>query len=114
LTNPRYEGLEKAFSRSHFDLLIFDEGHHTVASSFAAVRQYFRTAMTVMVTATPYRQDEIGMAAREVKGPLPSLGLRVKGLGVWGQYFRAQGLGPTQVPLGALKYRHHDGCDEWM
>lgn len=45
------------FGRSHFDVLIVDEGHHSMADSYAATIRYFNVRFRFAMTATPNRLD---------------------------------------------------------
>ncbi len=46
------------FSREHFDYIIIDESHHTAASSYKKVVEYFEPRFFLGLTATPDRMDE--------------------------------------------------------
>eukprot|EP00238_Polyblepharides_amylifera_P014922 CAMPEP_0196579710 /NCGR_PEP_ID=MMETSP1081-20130531/24465_1 /TAXON_ID=36882 /ORGANISM="Pyramimonas amylifera, Strain CCMP720" /LENGTH=1028 /DNA_ID=CAMNT_0041899373 /DNA_START=416 /DNA_END=3502 /DNA_ORIENTATION=+ len=59
-----FDKLQQAFTRTFFDLIIIDEAHHSPAHTISNIRQYFRMASCIMLTATPYRRDELGMAAK--------------------------------------------------
>ena len=54
------------WQRNHFDLIIVDEAHHTEASTYRPVVDYF-TGPKLGITATPDREDEKDI--REVFGP---------------------------------------------
>ncbi|WP_198527665.1 DEAD/DEAH box helicase family protein, partial [Xanthomonas sp. SHU 199] len=41
----------------YFDLIIFDEGHHSVAASWEAIKRKFPAAKVVNFSATPVRAD---------------------------------------------------------
>jgi DNA repair protein RadD len=45
----------------HFDLIVIDEAHHTIASQWACVLQHFSRARRLGVTATPVRLDGAGL-----------------------------------------------------
>jgi hypothetical protein len=47
-----------------FDVILFDEGHHNVAASWAALRAHFPAAKIVNFSATPSRADGKLMAGR--------------------------------------------------
>lgn len=47
-----------------FDLIVFDEGHHSVAASWAALKDKFPAAKIVNFSATPLRADGQLMAGR--------------------------------------------------
>ncbi len=56
----------RALPDDFFDLILFDEGHHGVAESWAALRQKFSDAKIVGFSATPMRADGQVMAGRVV------------------------------------------------
>jgi len=45
----------------HFDVLIIDEAHHTVADTYMRIIARFAKARVLGVTATPDRGDEVGL-----------------------------------------------------
>lgn len=45
------------FSPDHFDVIIVDEAHHTLSSTYQTVLNHFETANVLGVTATPDRGD---------------------------------------------------------
>ena len=47
----------KLFDRKYFDVLLVDEGHHSMADSYAATVRYFRARFRYAMTATPNRLD---------------------------------------------------------
>ncbi len=47
-----------------FDLIVFDEGHHSVAASWTALKEKFPAAKIVNFSATPQRADGQVMAGR--------------------------------------------------
>lgn len=47
----------EAFPRDHFDVIIVDEAHHSTASTYTKIFEYFETAKILGVTATPDRGD---------------------------------------------------------
>jgi len=49
---------------NYFDLILFDEGHHSVAESWAALKARFPDAKIVNFSATPMRADGQIMAGR--------------------------------------------------
>ena len=51
-----------------FDLLMFDEGHHTVAESWDVLRQHFPAAGILNVSATPTRADGRVMSGEMIYG----------------------------------------------
>lgn len=62
-TNP--EKWLKKFPQDFFDLIIVDEAHHSAASSWKTVINYFRDAKIINMTATPFRSDK-----QEIEGTL--------------------------------------------
>jgi superfamily II DNA or RNA helicase len=50
--------------RDFFDLILFDEGHHSVAESYAMLKAQFPAARIVNFSATPLRADGQVMAGR--------------------------------------------------
>ncbi|VWX58805.1 DEAD/DEAH box helicase [Burkholderiales bacterium 8X] len=48
----------------YFDLILFDEGHHSVAQTWEALKQHFPAARIVNFSATPQRADGQLMAGR--------------------------------------------------
>ena len=49
---------ECSIPNGFFDLVLFDEGHHSAADMWQAVAKTTRDAKQVLFTATPYRRDE--------------------------------------------------------
>ena len=49
---------------NYFDLILFDEGHHSVAATWDALKQHFPLARIVNFSATPLRADGQRMAGR--------------------------------------------------
>ncbi|MEZ2586680.1 DEAD/DEAH box helicase [Kluyvera intermedia] len=47
----------KDLPNDFFDLILFDEGHHSVASSFMSLKKHFPNAFIVNYSATPLRAD---------------------------------------------------------
>lgn len=45
------------FNKDHFDTIIVDEAHHTIADSYLRILNYFENANVLGVTATPDRGD---------------------------------------------------------
>lgn len=45
------------FSKTYFDVIIIDEAHHAISSSYQAILAYFDSAQVLGVTATPDRGD---------------------------------------------------------
>lgn len=45
------------FSKTYFDVIIIDEAHHAISSSYQSILQYFNSAKVLGVTATPDRGD---------------------------------------------------------
>jgi len=56
----------QAFDKDHFDFIIVDESHHSQASTFKEVIQYFTPKKLFGMTATPDRMD--GREIREIFG----------------------------------------------
>lgn len=54
----------QSLSDDFFDLIIFDEGHHSVAASWIALKEKFPAAKIVNFSATPLRADGQLMAGR--------------------------------------------------
>lgn len=50
----------------YFDLIVFDEGHHSVAQTYEALKQHFSKAKIVNFSATPERADGQVMAGRVI------------------------------------------------
>lgn len=55
--SPQHMAVEKLPSPDFFDLLVFDEAHHTPASTWRKLLEYFPRARAVLLTATPRRAD---------------------------------------------------------
>lgn len=53
-----------ALPHDYFDLILFDEGHHSVAASWEALKAKFPSARIVNFSATPLRADGQRMAGR--------------------------------------------------
>lgn len=51
------QGWLHLFDTDFFDLILFDEAHHTPASTWQAVRDKFYRAKVIYFTATPFRSD---------------------------------------------------------
>lgn len=49
-----------------FDLILFDEGHHSIAESYSNLKNKFRSARIVNFSATPVRADGQLMAGRVI------------------------------------------------
>jgi superfamily II DNA or RNA helicase len=54
----------QALPRDYFDLILFDEGHHSVAESWETLKAQFPNARIVNFSATPLRADGQIMAGR--------------------------------------------------
>jgi superfamily II DNA or RNA helicase len=54
----------QALPADFFDLILFDEGHHSVASTWVALKEKFPAARIVNFSATPLRADGRMMAGR--------------------------------------------------
>lgn len=53
-----------ALPTDYFDLILFDEGHHSVAQTYEALKEHFSAAKIVNFSATPQRADGQIMAGR--------------------------------------------------
>lgn len=53
-----------ALPTDYFDLILFDEGHHSIAQTYEALKQHFAAAKIVNFSATPQRADGQLMAGR--------------------------------------------------
>lgn len=53
-----------ALPRDYFDLILFDEGHHSVAATWETLKAKFPSAQIVNYSATPLRADGQKMAGR--------------------------------------------------
>jgi superfamily II DNA or RNA helicase len=51
------------FHPDHFSLIVIDEGHHAIASTYREVLDYFAGAKKLFVTATPKRADKVALEA---------------------------------------------------
>lgn len=51
------------WSESNFNVVIIDEAHHTRATTYQRVIHTFKFAKLLGVTATPYRLNDVGLAA---------------------------------------------------
>ena len=52
-----------AWKGHNFDVVIIDEAHHSRGSSYRHVMKTYKTAKFLGVTATPYRLNDVGLAA---------------------------------------------------
>jgi len=64
-TSPEMDGVAKAPS-DIFDVVFFDEAHHSAAKTWAALLEHFAHAKRVLFTATPYRRDKKLIRAKSV------------------------------------------------
>ena len=46
------------YDKSYFDAIVFDEVHHTSASSYKRIMDYFKPKFTLGMTATPDKRDD--------------------------------------------------------
>lgn len=46
------------FAADHFDYVVVDESHHSMAPAFEKAIEYFKPAFRLGVTATPFRKDQ--------------------------------------------------------
>ncbi|MCO0861197.1 DEAD/DEAH box helicase [Staphylococcus pasteuri] len=51
----------KAFSKEHFDYIVFDEAHRSAASSYQRIFNYFTPKFMLGMTATPERSDDLNI-----------------------------------------------------
>jgi len=51
----------QSWPADHFDVVIIDEAHHTLASTYMAILEHFAGARLLGVTATPDRGDKKGL-----------------------------------------------------
>ncbi len=56
----------QALPEDYFDLILFDEGHHSVADSWETLKAHFSGASIVNFSATPLRADGQVMAGRVI------------------------------------------------
>lgn len=56
----------RSLPENYFDLILFDEGHHSVAETYEVVKGQFPNAMVVNFSATPLRADGRTMAGRVI------------------------------------------------
>ncbi|MDY0279022.1 MAG: DEAD/DEAH box helicase family protein [Salinivirgaceae bacterium] len=56
----------QALPQDFFDLILFDEGHHSVATSWTLLKECFAGALVINFSATPLRADGQVMAGRIV------------------------------------------------
>jgi len=49
------------YDEGHFDLIIFDEAHHSVAPSYQRITEYFNAPHLLGATATPHRHDKVAL-----------------------------------------------------
>ena len=54
----------QSLPENYFDLILFDEGHHSVAATWEALKQSFPEAQIINLSATPLRADGQRMAGR--------------------------------------------------
>lgn len=64
-TSPEMDGVAKA-PTDLFDVILFDEAHHSAAKTWTALLDHFATARRVLFTATPYRRDKKLIRARSM------------------------------------------------
>lgn len=64
-TSPEIEGVAKP-PVDLFDTVIFDEAHHSAASTWKALLDHFHSARRVLFTATPYRRDKRIIQAKSI------------------------------------------------
>jgi superfamily II DNA or RNA helicase len=64
-TSPEMDGVAKA-PADLFDVVLFDEAHHSAAKTWQALLDHFVGARRVLFTATPYRRDKKLIRAKSV------------------------------------------------
>ena len=52
------EDIYSQYDKSYFDAIVFDEAHHTSASSYKRIMDYFKPKFTLGMTATPDKRDD--------------------------------------------------------
>ncbi len=52
------ESVLSSFSPDHFDCIILDEAHHSAASSYKKILEYFKPKLWLGMTATPDKRDD--------------------------------------------------------
>ena len=52
------ENIYCQYDKSYFDAIVFDEAHHTSASSYKRIMDYFKPKFTLGMTATPDKRDD--------------------------------------------------------
>lgn len=52
------EDIYSQYDKSYFDAIVFDEAHHTSASSYKRIMDYFKPKITLGMTATPDKRDD--------------------------------------------------------
>lgn len=53
----------KKYSPQHFDVIIWDEAHHTAAESYKKIFKYFKPRLNLGFTATPNRNDKAKLSS---------------------------------------------------
>jgi len=104
----------------YFDLILFDEGHHSVAATWESLKQKFPAARIVNLSATPLRADGQKMAGRIIYSypifraiqegyikRLKALVLNPRTL----RYVRREGEQEIEVPLEEVRRLGEDDAD---
>ena len=105
---------------NYFDLILFDEGHHSVAATWESLKQKFPAARIVNLSATPLRADGQKMAGRIIYSypifraiqegyikRLKALVLNPRTL----RYVRREGEQEIEVPLEEVRRLGEDDAD---
>jgi len=59
-------GWLEQFPSDYFDLIMVDEAHHNVASSWQEVFRHFNNAKKISLTGTPFRSDDMPVEGEEI------------------------------------------------
>ena len=59
-------GWLEQFPFGYFDLIMVDEAHHNVASSWQEVFRRFYNAKIISLTGTPFRSDDMPVEGEEI------------------------------------------------
>lgn len=65
-------------SKDFFDMIIIDEAHHSAASSWKAVLEYFSEAKKIHLTGTPYRGDDEPVPGESIHTTSLATAMRLK------------------------------------
>ncbi len=61
--SPSYKEIYQ-IPKNSFELILFDEGHHLPATTWAKISNYFDGSMKILFTATPFRNDFKGIIGK--------------------------------------------------